>query len=373
MAIFLDGQFRLRNSLYPDKEVQFDVSAISRNTIRLVAWPDKDGTVAFLSDIGGSFVATDYLYLPGRVGGQTLTWVDATTPAMTVSNGALSTNAVIWKVSGTSGYGLFVYNAPNPGNATTGHSVLVEGDLRVHANSGALMVAANSATIDFKSSSVFNFNNRVAADSLSVSSISTPGSPATHQIWRDSTQKAFLGFPNSVNQSFDGTVFIMTSSQTRTGASPNVENDLLTTGLGTLALPADFFVAGKTVCLIVDGYYGCVAGATMRLRVKLTDSSAVVTTIADTTGTLATAATNKAFSMAITITCRSVAANVATCFCQMLTYYETNAAAAQTPNTATFTCASNKTETVSVTELWGVSTSATNTITASNAVLKVLY
>ena len=54
-----DDQFSVYNAIDNTKQITFDVSAISTATKRTATWPNKDGTIAMLSDItSGGF--TDY-------------------------------------------------------------------------------------------------------------------------------------------------------------------------------------------------------------------------------------------------------------------------------------------------------------------------
>jgi hypothetical protein len=50
-SVFEDDVFAVQNAANPTKEIMFDVSIISPSTTRTYIWPNKDGTVALLSDI----------------------------------------------------------------------------------------------------------------------------------------------------------------------------------------------------------------------------------------------------------------------------------------------------------------------------------
>ncbi len=50
-SVFDDDVFAVQNAVDPSKEIMFDVSVISAATTRTYIWPNKDGTVAMLSDI----------------------------------------------------------------------------------------------------------------------------------------------------------------------------------------------------------------------------------------------------------------------------------------------------------------------------------
>lgn len=224
-------------------------------------------------------------------------------------------------------------------------------------------------------SGTHTFNNEISlALGANFNSQSAPGSPASGDVWNDSTQKALIAYPKGVKQTLDGTLFTQTAS--RTWANDANVNTLLNTGIGSLTVPANWWAPGKTLMLLVDGYYGCLANATMRLKVNLTDTTPTTVTVADTgapsgsISTLPTAATNRAFSLAVLITCRTTG-STGTGFAQMLTYFEKNANYDQTPNTGTFTFDTTKANTIDLTEDWGTA-SGTNTITVSNAVLKVV-
>jgi len=50
-SVFLDDVFAVQNAVDITKEIMFYVSIVSTLTTRLFAWPNKDGTVALISDI----------------------------------------------------------------------------------------------------------------------------------------------------------------------------------------------------------------------------------------------------------------------------------------------------------------------------------
>ena len=54
-----DNQFSVYNAVDNSKQIAFDVSTIATATKRTATWPDKDGTVAMLSDLGiGNYAQT---------------------------------------------------------------------------------------------------------------------------------------------------------------------------------------------------------------------------------------------------------------------------------------------------------------------------
>ena len=56
---FSDSEFRIDNATDPTKQMAFDASAITTGNIRTLTIPDKDGTIATISDLPDEVDADD--------------------------------------------------------------------------------------------------------------------------------------------------------------------------------------------------------------------------------------------------------------------------------------------------------------------------
>lgn len=122
----------------------------------------------------------------------------------------------------------------------------------------------------------------LAVAGLDFQTGAAPGSPADGQFWYDSTQKAIKGKVDGAVQALPSVLF--TSKTVATAqASFTTAKSIVTgmTGIGTLTIPANALVVGKTLRVSGYGLLGCTATPTFILSVKLA-TVATVTTIATT-------------------------------------------------------------------------------------------
>jgi hypothetical protein len=189
------------------------------------------------------------------------------------------------------------------------------------------------------------------------------GATVDGSLWNDSIQKAIQVFESGVEQTLSGTLF--TQTNTVTVANTVTQTALTGTGVGTLTLPANFFVAGKTIRLRMWGYYSSTGNPTITVRVKLGS-----TTIGTMTGSSGNGS-NDTFEAWSDITCRTTG-GTGTVFTQGV-YREVQSSGliAGTDNTSTTTVDTTASQAVSITVEWGTA-AAGNTISATNFTLEVL-
>lgn len=139
----------------------------------------------------------------------------------------------------------------------------------------------------------------------SLSFISTAGSGGTidGQMWNDSTQKSYASYSDGVKQLASTTLFSQTADKTI--ANTITETSGFGSGVGTLTLPANFFVAGKTIRIMARGVY-TVSGLGANATVKIKYGSTVLASVA--TSALLTTGSNNAWAFEALITCRSTGA-----------------------------------------------------------------
>ena len=160
--------------------------------------------------------------------------------------------------------------------------------------------------------------------------------------------------------------------QTATGTVANTvsETALTSTGVGSLTLPANFFIAGRTIRIWGQGFHSTTGTPTIRIKIKLGS-----TIIADTGAQTSTAASNNWIVVNADITCRTVGAS-GTIFTQG-EYREASTSPSSfnlfaLSNTATTTIDTTASQALSVTAQWGTA-SASNTISMTNFTMEVLY
>lgn len=200
--------------------------------------------------------------------------------------------------------------------------------------------------------------------SFRIRSGTAPTSPNDGDVWNDSTQKALTTRVNSVNQNVDTTLFTQTA--TVTVANTVTETTVTSTGIGTLTLPANFFVAGKTIQVAGFGIVSSTANPNIRVKIKLGS-----TVILDTGNVASGNSTNASFILDGIITCRTTGSS-GTVIWQW--YYEEvhgSGARWSMANTWTTTINTTTSQALTVTVQWDTA-SASNTISLTNLLLKVL-
>jgi len=203
--------------------------------------------------------------------------------------------------------------------------------------------------------------------SLRLRAGTAPTSPNTGDMWNDSTQKSLYHYNNGMNENISTVGFTQTASATV--ANTTTETSILSTGVGTKTLPANFLVAGKTVRIKVEGYVSNLLTPTIQIRVKLGS-----TVVLDTTAvTMTTITGNRRFNAESTITCRTTGAS-GTVFSQGEARYFTIASTANSIdmiNTAATTINTTTTQAIDVMVTWGTA-NASNSITSTNATIEIL-
>lgn len=203
------------------------------------------------------------------------------------------------------------------------------------------------------------------AASINLPIGAAPSSPVTGDLWHDSTQKCLELYANGIQQAIPGGLFVGTADAT--SADTN-ENSIVPTGVGTVTLPANFLVAGKTIRLTASGFLTAPGATTLRLRIKLG-----TTVILDTGAQAIAAATNQHWQIDALITCRTTGAT-GTVHAQGRFIFFTAATAPAGvefgPNTAAVPVDTTAAQAVGLTALWSAAT--TESITTTNLTVEVL-
>ena len=160
-----------------------------------------------------------------------------------------------------------------------------------------------------------------------------------------------------------GNLFVQTA--TKSCSNTTSETTLTHTGAGALTLPANFFIAGRSLAIRAGGYFSSIVTPTLTIKIKYGS-----TVIATMTGT-SVASTSKTWLLDAVITCRTTGSS-GTVF-TIANYRELVAAGLNVGNNATGTVTINTTTSnaISVTAQWGTA-SASNNINMSNLILEAI-
>lgn len=237
----------------------------------------------------------------------------------------------------------------------------------IHAN-GSFLGGIDAAGRMFLSAASASSTTRLLIGGSTQSQIRLTAQVATGStegdIWNDSTNKTFAVFNNGIKQFLNGNLFAQTASATC--ANTTTETTISSTGQGTLTLPANFFVAGKTIKIKAMGFHSSVSNPNLTMKVKFGS------TVILTTGTHAMHNdTSGLWEVEGIITCRTTGGS-GTVFGQGLFQdFGTAGHGIQMVNTATVTVNTTTSQAVTVTAQWGTA-SASNTITCTNLILEVI-
>jgi len=134
---------------------------------------------------------------------------------------------------------------------------------------------------------------------LRMAAAAAPSSPVAGDFWHDSTLKMLQHFAGSLKQSLGGTTFSATASATV--ANTTTETSLAGTGVGTIALPANFLTPGKSVRITAWGHWSTLASpGTFTVRSKV-NGVASATVSATPSGSI----TSRTWRIDQLATCRS--------------------------------------------------------------------
>lgn len=179
-------------------------------------------------------------------------------------------------------------------------------------------------------------------------------------ISNSSTQKCITAFVDGIQQYDSRTLFVQTASGVC--ANTTTETNISSTGVGTLTLPSNFFVVGKTLKIKAFGFHSSTGTPNLTIKIKLGS------TVICTTGAHAThGGSNHGIEIDALITCRTTGGS-GTVFAQGVVHDDTD----HIPmvNTTTSTISTTSSQALTITAQWGTA-SASNTITLTNFVLKV--
>lgn len=127
-----------------------------------------------------------------------------------------------------------------------------------------------------------------------------PTTPNEGEWWNDSARKAWVSRIDGVNQTWLGVIFAATANGQV--ANTTTETTLIGSGVGTLTLPANFLVAGKTIRLTAAGIFSTqLVPVALNIRFKLGSTVIIATGAQVPSG----ATTNRFWWVEVLLTCRT--------------------------------------------------------------------
>lgn len=388
-TVFKDNVFQITDDIDISKILMFQLAGFTTGTTRTLTPPNASGTIALLEleqtftaaqSITGSDVNAPLLTLNAPVG--------QINNIMTVKNGLGVTVAGINGQGDLQGTACAIYDLvtgftctlePDSSTFIQGQTILVPGISDPGAT--ATMVLTSLSGVKFSvllgtNTIIYTLGTTTGpyfADNTTPTKrfrVSLAGSVGNNALVVQSTAARTYTLPDATG-GIQLILFSQTNSQTVTNTV--TETTILGTGVGSLTLPANFFIAGRTVRLRIGGIYTTPLAATPSIIIKVKYGSTVIATV--TTSALLSGATNLEFDGEIAITCRTTGASGSVVVHGDIEYATgvggtiavdslNNAGAATTINTTT----SNA---INITVQWDTATS-TRSVTSVVTVMEVL-
>lgn len=284
-----------------------------------------------IQESGSPFQAVDW-WFDGQSGTGTGVWMQS----------GFNAGNINMKVNGTGG--AFSFNVVNLGNASV-FSVDSNGNVTMSDGANASLGTTTGTKIGTATNQKLAFFN---------------ATPIVQPSGNIATALSNLGLVSSPTVTPTG----YTQTSAVTVANTVTESTLLSSGVGSLTLPANFLVTGKTVKITVAGVHSATANPNITINIKL-GSTTVMTTGIVTSGN----STNAFFEIHGFITCYTTGAT-GTVWAEGY-YVETGGGTGRFSmgNSAATTIDTTASQTINVTATWGTA-STSNTITASVAMVE---
>lgn len=190
--------------------------------------------------------------------------------------------------------------------------------------------------------------------------------PSAGDMWHDSYQGALFDYISGVAASYPRVLFTQTA--TGTVSNTTTATSVISTGIGTVSLPANFLTVGKTIKIT---WYGYIGTATLGGTLNFTSSLGGTNLISETSNAIIAGSTNQAIEGEHTFTCRSVGSS-GTVFAQGSWLRETSLTASQinfAASTAAVTVNTTGTLAIDLKATWA---SLSNDVNITNLTVEVL-
>lgn len=186
----------------------------------------------------------------------------------------------------------------------------------VTANTRVELGVDGTDAIYYSPTQISNLLYTAFSDKINLASVSS--STTSGDVWRDSTQKGLSIFMNGIQQQVTTGIFTQTADATV--ANTTTETSIIGTGVGTKTLPANFFIAGKTVRIRGGGKFSTKAAPTGNVTVKVKYGSTVIASYTLSTQ-VPDGASGQPFDYELIITCRTTGATGTVMMTGFLTHF----------------------------------------------------
>jgi hypothetical protein len=150
----------------------------------------------------------------------------------------------------------------------------------------------------------------------------------------------------------DGILFAQTSTASCTNTV--TETTISSSGLGSLTLPANFFMVGRSLKFEAFGYHSSTGNPTITIKIKY--GSTVIATMTGSSGN----GTNNTFSLIGVTTCRTIGSSGLVFTQSALQELHSNGLRVGNNATATVTINTTTSNAISITAQWGTANSGNN-------------
>jgi len=215
---------------------------------------------------------------------------------------------------------------------------------------------------------------RSANGNLTLTSQTTPGSLSDGELYYG-TQKTISAYLNG-GVKHHLVACIYSSTADATVGNTTTETSLVGTGVGSLTLPANFLIAGKTLRITACGYYSSKASSPGNLQINIKLGSTVVNQLPGSGGSaLAGSAASFGWRLSALVTCRSTGASGSVSsggdMTRLTSSSGANADFGFTKNTGPVTIDTTAGQTLDLTATFNIADVA-NTITCTNLTVEIL-
>lgn len=201
-----------------------------------------------------------------------------------------------------SGSGEAYYGTSNASASPGNVAIQCKGAFSIFVNGGTgnvgIGVTGPTANFHIKAGSA---SANTAPLKLNTGTLNTTAEAGTMEFL---AERFYLTPTSIARQAVPGVLFTQTAD--KTVSNTVAETSVVGTGVGSMTLPANFFVAGKTLRIRIGGIYSTPAIATPSVTVKVKYGSTVLATV--TTTSLLSGASNLEFDGEVAITCRTTGA-----------------------------------------------------------------
>lgn len=359
----------------------FDLDLTGLTADRIYTAPDKSGTLAMLSDITGGSPGgvTDSIQTNDGAGGffgdAHLTYDgvnffvgDAASASFTYSLSPVPLFTFLASPTertfqtDLSSFGTTIGNPDNL--AGQGHYILIDPFASMSGYEGFHYGINTGSPGSYDPYVLMDWFNITLFHDVKLKFDANTPPTVERELAYDDAQKVLAVFSGGIQQ--DLVTAIFTQTRDETVANTTSEQTIIGSGTGTLTLPADFFIVGKSIGYEIRGVHSSTGNPNITIKCKLGS------TIIATTGAVASGnGTNDGFVIKGIITCRSVGASGTVASSGEFQELHNNGTVKGITKVGTTTIDTTTSQNLDITVTWGTA-SAGNTITSQVATFKII-